>query len=168
MTVFFTADQHFGHHGVLSMSKRPFSSVEAMDEAMIETWNSVVRPGDIVWHLGDFSFKSPKPPEAYLDRLHGTKHLVVGNHDRARVREAGWSSVQESAQISVDGERLYLHHFPHLEWPAYFRGCSHLFGHVHGNRRGVGRSCDVGVDSWGFRPVTLPEILERIGDVQNV
>jgi calcineurin-like phosphoesterase family protein len=31
MTVFFTADTHFGDHRVLNISKRPFSSVDEMD-----------------------------------------------------------------------------------------------------------------------------------------
>ncbi|WP_152047937.1 metallophosphoesterase family protein [Aureimonas psammosilenae] len=169
MTVFFTADQHFGHARIIELCRRPFGSVDEMDEAMVAAWNAVVQPGDVVWHLGDFAYRSARHPGEILDRLHGTKHLVVGNHDSARTREMdGWASVQESAEVSDGGTRLFLSHYPHLEWPAYFRQAVHLFGHVHGNRAGVGRSCDVGVDCWGYRPVRLPEILDRIGDAQNV
>lgn len=165
--VFFTADTHFGHAGVIKMSSRPFSNVDEMDETLIADFNAVVRKTDIVWHLGDFWYKSPKPANAYLSRLNGTKHLIVGNHDGARTRELPWASVQESAQIAVDGHRLVLGHYPWAEWAGYWRQSVHLYGHVHGRREGVGRSCDVGVDAWQFRPVSLDEILVRIGDRVN-
>lgn len=35
---------------------RPFPSVEAMDEALINAWNNRIRPSDEVWHLGDFAY----------------------------------------------------------------------------------------------------------------
>ena len=44
MAVFFTADTHFGHGGALGLFRRPFASVAAMDEALVETWNTVVGP----------------------------------------------------------------------------------------------------------------------------
>src|SRR5437762_1867527 len=55
MTVFFISDTHFGDHRVLNLYPRPFPSVAAMDEGMIERWNEVVGPDDEVWHLGDFA-----------------------------------------------------------------------------------------------------------------
>jgi calcineurin-like phosphoesterase family protein len=55
--VYFTADQHFGHAGIIGLCKRPFRSVEEMDEAMIANWNAVVGPDDEVWHLGDFAYR---------------------------------------------------------------------------------------------------------------
>lgn len=165
--VWFTSDHHFGHAGVIRMSSRPFVDVNEMDEVLIANFNGVVRPNDIVWHLGDLWYKSPKPPGSYFSRLNGTKHLVVGNHDGARTRELDWASVQETAQIAVGGVRLVMGHYPWLEWPGYWKQSVHLFGHVHNNRPGVGRSCDVGVDAWSFRPVSLDEILQRIGDRVN-
>jgi calcineurin-like phosphoesterase family protein len=55
MTVFFTADTHFGDHRVLNISKRPFSSVDEMDGTIMAGWNTVIEPEDEVWHLGDFA-----------------------------------------------------------------------------------------------------------------
>src|SRR5260370_16693943 len=81
MTVFFTADTHFGHGGALGFYRRPFASVAEMDAAMIERWNRAVGPTDSVWHLGDFAIRrSADQVAALLDRLNGTKHLVIGNN----------------------------------------------------------------------------------------
>jgi calcineurin-like phosphoesterase family protein len=80
MTIFFTADTHFGDHRVLNISKRPFGSVAEMDAAMIARWNSVVASQDEVWHLGDFA-RTRKIAAVTLPVLNGRKHLIIGNVD---------------------------------------------------------------------------------------
>jgi hypothetical protein len=82
MTVFFTADTHFGHAGALALYRRPFTSVATMNEAMVTSWNATVGPEDDIWHLGDFALRMKQPEiAALLNRLHGSKHLIVGNND---------------------------------------------------------------------------------------
>ncbi|MBV9375809.1 MAG: metallophosphoesterase family protein, partial [Alphaproteobacteria bacterium] len=82
MTVFFVSDTHFGHGGALGLYRRPFRSVAAMNEAMIERWNETVGPDDEVWHLGDFAIRQPRAVVAeLLARLNGRKQLVTGNND---------------------------------------------------------------------------------------
>ncbi|WP_294640413.1 metallophosphoesterase [uncultured Aureimonas sp.] len=142
-------------------------TVDEHDDALVDLWNAVVRPGDVVWHLGDFAYKTKRHPQEHFRRLNGVKHLVMGNHDGNAVTSREWASVQDTAEIVVDSVRLFLAHYPHLEWPRYWRQSVHLFGHVHGNREGVGRSCDVGVDAWSYRPVTLDEIMQKLGDREN-
>ena len=39
---FFTADQHFGHFNIMRLSKRPFASLDEMNETMIARWNDKV------------------------------------------------------------------------------------------------------------------------------
>lgn len=92
MEIWFTADHHFGHARIIELAARPFASVEAMDELMIEKWNARVAPGDLVYHVGDFAFVDHIP---YLSRLKGQKRLIVGNHDHSnRVKKAvGWATV---------------------------------------------------------------------------
>ena len=86
MSVYFTADNHFGHSGARSLYRRPFASVAEMDQTMIDRWNSVVKPEDEIWHLGDFAVRqSAERVDSLLDMLYGSKHLVAGNNDDAAV-----------------------------------------------------------------------------------
>ena len=88
MTIFFTADTHFGDHRTINIQRRPFADTAAMDVAMIERWNAVVAPEDFVWHLGDVA-RRPEEVSALMARLNGTKHLLRGNNDPDDTM-AGW------------------------------------------------------------------------------
>jgi calcineurin-like phosphoesterase family protein len=44
MSVFFTADTHFGDHRTINISRRPFANTAEMDEVMVERWNAAVSP----------------------------------------------------------------------------------------------------------------------------
>jgi calcineurin-like phosphoesterase family protein len=163
LPTFFTSDHHFGHGGARGLFRRPFESVAAMDEAMAARWNEVVGPGDVVWHLGDFAVRrSSAWMEACLGSLHGTKHLIFGNNDGPETLAlAGWASVAESPVVEIDGERLVLCHYPLDRWEGMGEGAWNLHGHSHGRRRQRhARQVDVGVDVWGFRPVTFAQIRE--------
>jgi calcineurin-like phosphoesterase family protein len=162
MTVFFTADTHFGHGGALGFYRRPFASVAAMNEALVARWNDAVGPGDEVWHLGDFAIRQPQPVVAeLLARLHGKKYLVTGNNDTAATTEQpNWASVQPYAEIEVEGT-LVLCHYPFRSWRGMDKGGIDLHGHSHGRLKPLPRQYDVGVDVWDFRPVVLATILDR-------
>ncbi len=155
MAVWFTADTHFGHAGALSLYRRPFATVAAMNEAMIERWNATVAPGDEVWHLGDFALRTgTDAAAALLERLHGRKHLLTGNNDPPDIAGlAGWSSVQPYAELAVGGVRLVLCHYALRTWNGMAKGALNLHGHSHGRLKPLPRQTDVGVDVWDFRPV---------------
>jgi len=165
---YFTADTHFGHARISEHCKRPFSDVDEMTDAMIDRWNAVVGPQDDVWHLGDFAYRlRPEALERVFRRLRGRKHLIIGNHDDKHVLRLSWSSEpRDRRAVTVPGETLpvVLDHYSMRVWPKAHYGAVHLYGHSHGALPGVGRSLDVGVDCWDFRPVTLEELrptLER-------
>lgn len=160
MTVFFTSDTHFGHGGALGLFRRPFTSVAEMDETLIRRWNETVGPADEVWHLGDFAIRQPARRMAeILDALAGRKHLITGNNDgEETVRLPGWASVRPYAEITLDGVRLVLCHYPFRSWNGMGKGALDLHGHSHGGLAPLTRQVDVGVDVWEFRPVTLAEL----------
>ena len=161
MTLFFTADTHFGDHRAINIHCRPFATVAEMDEAMIAGWNAVIGQEDEVWHLGDVA-RRPADMAALLGRLHGIKHLVRGNNDDpATGAAAGWSSVQDYAELTIDGTPLVLCHYPFRSWNGQHRRAINLHGHSHGRLKPLPRQHDVGVDARGYRPTTLPELLAR-------
>lgn len=161
MAIFFTSDTHFGHGGALGLYRRPFTSVAAMNAAIVERWNETVGPDDEVWHLGDFAIRQPQAVVAeLLARLHGRKHLLTGNNDPPATTELeGWESVQPYAEITAETVSLVLCHYPFRTWRGMGKGWLNLHGHCHGRLKPQTRQFDVGVDVWGFRPVTLGEIL---------
>ena len=161
MPTFFTSDTHFGDAPRLRVDKRPFSSIGEMDRAIVERWNEVVRADDEVWHVGDFSLgPPPKRIGELLAALNGRKHLIIGNNDGPEtIEQPGWASVQHYAELSVDGKRLVLCHYPFRTWNRMGQGVIDLHGHSHGRLKPAPRQYDVGVDVWDFRPVALATIL---------
>ena len=159
MTLFFTADTHFGDHRTINLQKRPFASTAAMDAAMATAWNAVVRPEDEVWHLGDVARRAADVP-GLLGRLNGRKHLLRGNNDPAATLAAtGWASVHDYAELAVDGHSLVLCHYPFRTWNGQGRGALNLHGHSHGRLKPLPRQFDVGVDARAFAPVTLAQLI---------
>lgn len=150
---FYIADTHFGHEAILGLCCRPFSSVREMDEFMIDAWNSVVRPTDLVYHLGDFSLGGAAHAKQIFRRLKGRKILILGNHDMGNggplphILDLDWDQAPTLALETTDcGERLYLSHYAHRTWPGSHRGSYHFYGHTHGRLNSIGLSRDVGVD----------------------
>lgn len=118
--IFVTSDTHFNHANILNFKDangrptREFSSVEEMNEHMIERWNSVVKPSDKVYHLGDVLFGMDKEGwmNRHWSRLMGQKRLVVGNHDNIKMMAlGGWfGKIELWRQFSEFG--LLLTHVP--------------------------------------------------------
>ena len=163
MTVFFTADHHFNHARIIKLCNRPFTSVDEMNDVMVERWNSVVGRNDTVYHLGDFTLYGEDIARCFLDRLKGNVHLIWGNHDRSAVRRmARWESSQYGAEINLDGNYVILCHYGMRAWNHSLHGALMLYGHSHGNLPGNNQSLDVGVDCWDFYPVTLTHIIARM------
>jgi len=169
-----TSDTHFGHTGILAQRMarpRPFSSIEEHDEILVSRWNDRIRPDDIVWHLGDFAYSCSRThARQVFDRLHGRKHLVIGNHE-ARGLQMPWAAppvqacritIQDPGMSSAQG--VWLSHYSHRTWPGIWRGDLHLYGHSHGSLPGTAASLDVGVDSWHWAPVRIGEILEALAE----
>ena len=160
MNVFFTADTHFGDHRTINISRRPFANTAEMDAAMVERWNAVVGPDDVVWHLGDVA-RRPTDVAELLARLNGSKHLLRGNNDPdATLAAHGWASVGDYAEIELDGRRLVLCHYPFRSWNGQHRGALNLHGHSHGRLKPMPRQFDVGVDVHDFAPILLDSLIE--------
>jgi len=167
--IFFTSDTHFGHANVIKYSKRPFTDVDAMREAMIANWNAIVRPGDLVYHLGDFAFTPADEAVRIAKRLTGQKCLVYGNHDKRLRKDQGfgaqWAWCKDMADVKVGDQRIVLCHYAMLTWNQSHRGAWQLHGHSHGSLSPDPRSLrvDVGVDCWDYQPVAFETLKSTMG-----
>ena len=84
--IYFTSDLHFGHSSIMKFHPcfRPFSSVEAMDRALIRLWNERVNPCDTVYNIGDISFhKDMQTSISIFSKLNGRHVLVLDNKGEA-------------------------------------------------------------------------------------
>ena len=163
----FIADTHFMHKGILEMCNRPFRTLAQHDRYLVDAWNNTVRKHDIVWFLGDFAFGTVEDCGKLLAQLHGRKRLVRGNHDKASFcQDPGWEQVHDLVEEVIDGQRVVMCHYPMASWRGSHRGTVHLYGHVHG-RLEVPGAADVGVDTWGYRPIGLREIVQRVTAPQH-
>ena len=124
------SDTHFGHANSLTFKKkdgsplREFASTFEMDEHMINQWNSVVKPGDKVIHLGDVVINKKFLP--LLHRLNGKKKLIMGNHDL-------WDqSVLAEYFYDVKAYRVFDKHvFSHI--PVHPESIGRFVANVHGH-----------------------------------
>lgn len=138
--LYFSSDTHFGHKSILHLGHgRPFSSVEEMDETMIERWNAMVKPTDRIYHLGDFSFHNPGKTLEVALRLNGRKFFLWGNHDHramTKVMECNifegvydYKELKHTFPMASAPRRLVLFHFPIASWHQISKGAWHLHGH---------------------------------------
>lgn len=143
---YYIADCHFSHANLISqMDKRPFSSVEEMDEAMIEIWNSRVRKRDDVIILGDFCWGNAERTMEILKRLNGRKYLIRGNHDYylddKNFDQSLFEWVKDYAELKDNKRKVVLSHYPMVCYNGQYRKDESgqpktfmLYGHVHDTR----------------------------------
>lgn len=134
----FTSDHHFGHANILKYEDEMrrdahgerFSSVNMMDDYLVDQWNATVAPGDVVYCLGDFCYMFQQMCDV-LPFLNGEKILITGNHDpffkklilgdvhnkasvRALALQAGFSEIYLHHTITLpDIGTVQLSHFPY-------------------------------------------------------
>lgn len=180
--VYLTADTHFYHNNIIKYCNRPFSTVEEMNEAIINNWNNVVKDRDAVYHLGDIALCSDELLTAIIKRLKGKKYLIRGNHDSRSVQafENMGFIILRNPPIRLDEYRVILSHVP-LPDEQIPDGFVNIHGHIHDKPlHEVGRqrkneffeeyprdkySADnhicVSVDVTDFKPVNINELVQK-------
>lgn len=166
-SIWFTADTHFGHCNILQYCQRPFKDHEHMTEGIIERFNEVLRPGDVLWHLGDITHSTLLFDQC-LGRLNTKEiHLILGNHDKEKqCRQWRFRSIQDLRVLHLDGHAVTLSHYAMRVWPHSHRGGFQLYGHSHGMLPGQGRQMDVGVDTNGFYPYAWETVRDRLSKIE--
>jgi calcineurin-like phosphoesterase family protein len=157
--VWVTADQHFDHYNILELAKRPFDTVEEMNQTIIDNFNSLVKKGDLVYHLGDLGFGDITK---YIKQLKGAHYLIKGNHDKLsnRIYNSLFQGVWDYRVLKEKGYKFVLFHYPIRDWQGMYGGWIHLYGHVHSNIKPRPGSFEVGVDATNYYPINIDSIIE--------
>lgn len=110
---FFTSDWHIGHEKCLEYDKRPFKDLNHMHESLIARYNATVPQSGVCYFLGDMGNKT-EDMRKVINRLNGTKVLIVGNHDKGitTMYNCGFDVVIYSASIYIGDHRITMSHCP--------------------------------------------------------
>lgn len=165
MKIYFTADTHFFHTNIIKhCPDRPYpETVAAMqhDEWLINLWNSTIEKKDIVYIIGDFAFGNKPLVERLLGKLHGQKHLIIGNHDGSSSKSPNYfESMSQIKDLNFKASvhpflkkdfDLVLCHYPLVSWNRKSYGACMVHGHCHGrvddfNAKTGDLRVDVGID----------------------
>jgi len=166
MNYWFTADQHFGHEGVIRLCNRPFSNTDSMRERLIDNFNSRVKPGDMTFNLGDMFWRKLQVSDCVdiLKRLNGQHYYILGNHEEVFERKDSFlltsrlAGISDVKMLKHETKRVWMSHYAHRSWPKSHQGSYHVFGHTHGVLEDYGLSHDVGVDANDYYPVSFDEL----------
>jgi len=174
MTTWITSDLHFGHKNIMKFCPetraRFKDDVAYMNNAIVDEWNARVEPNDLVYILGDVAFMSGSEAGRMVNRLNGTKILIEGNHDKKTLNDAtfrgAFAEVHKYLDITYDGHKCVMFHYPIAEWDQMHRGALQFHGHLHGGKRGLEqyRALDVGMDSTGEIVISMECAINRIKD----
>jgi len=175
MAIFFTADTHFGHLNIIKHCRRPFKTLEDMNETLILNWNACVNEDDHVYIAGDFAWRGGlENAMQIVKRLKGIKHLAIGNHDKKFLKHAEYrdqfAQIDQMLFVGLEEGRTIVCHYPMLSWNGMERGTWHVYGHIHNNKdkenpafaalMQMEKALNASVDICGFKPVTFSELIE--------
>lgn len=187
MSNFYISDLHLGHYSAMSrFDRRPFKTLDEMDNAIIGNINKTVKPHDNLYLIGDVSRYNSKKTYELLKQINCKNlFLIVGNHD-------GWvkdskckkllRGIYDLKRIEDKGRIVVLCHYPMAVWDQSHRGSYHLYGHVHHNIGEDGEmthkilahdelvnSFNVGcmLPYMGYTPRTLDWIISKSKDSKN-
>ena len=175
----FTSDTHFGSERALELSRRPFDSVEEMNEVILKNINDTIEVNGIhkLIHLGDFGDMD------FVKRIKCPIILILGNYERKEAENLGITLDEyedllktkygfndalgiSSIILPKSYKNVMLCHEP-MEIKKYFEKTepkdrnisAGLFGHIHGRQFVKEFGIDVGVDANHFYPMTVDDVV---------
>lgn len=161
MKQWFSADIHNLHENIMRYCGRPFINVKEQEEKIFDNHNSLVKPNDIVYFLGDVAMTREGVISA-LKKMNGQIYFILGNHDMKFIPiiKQYCKLVTPLMDIKISGQKITLCHFAMRVWNCSHFGAWQLYGHSHGNLSPIGKQYDVGVDNNNFKPISFEEVTE--------
>lgn len=151
MKTFITSDLHLGQHNIYRFCDKFGNRLRSYadnaddgDEYIIECWNSVVSPTDKVYVLGDVVITRKTLPK--LDRLHGRKVLIRGNHDIFKLSD--YAKYFKDIRGTHKLDAFILSHYPIHEHSLPVWCKANIHGHLHGDTVGLPKYFNVCIDNY--------------------
>lgn len=174
--IYFTSDLHFCHNKDFLYEPRGFKSVEDMNIAIVERWNSKILNEDTIYVLGDLMLCDDIKGMELLKQLNGHIVVIRGNHDsdirikRYKEETINVDGVYDALQIKYGKATFFLCHYPvmvanfddQLPWAKHL---INLYGHTHQKDKfynGNPYMYNVALDAHDCFPISIEEIIQDI------
>lgn len=170
---YFTSDWHLGHRNIVTLSKRPFKSVDEMDKYIEDMVLSTAKKGDNIYFLGDIAF-GKDPAIKLLEKIKKAGiyfYWILGNHDKHfDLKEFApyCHTISEHKIISRNDKRIHMYHFPLAVWDKSYHNSFHLYGHIHKSSfelKGIdevmqGKTLNANLEFHDYKMWSLPEVFD--------
>lgn len=171
MKRFVTSNLQLGRPHAIKKYKRPFKDVDEMTDSLIREWNSVVSPGDLVYHLGNFAW-DPKTAQEALERLNGQIWLLPGEYDDAVMLLAKKGMLRSGVKVinrilPLEVYKANLSYWPMEAWPGKQNGYYSIIGHPQKQFKSDPKKkrINMSIDLWGYKPQDLEKTLQIFYDI---
>ena len=174
--IWLCSDWHFCHNREFIYRPRNFTSVEEMNETIVDRHNSLVLPEDDVYVLGDLMLGDNEKGIELIRRMNGKLHIAIGNHDTTSRIEL-YKTLPNLVDINYVHAfkyrkyNFYCSHYPtltgNLEAESLHQVAINLYGHTHQlekfyEDRPYMFHC--GMDSNACNPVNIDYIIDKCND----
>lgn len=162
---YIVSDLHLHHKNIIEYTGRPFSTVEEMDETLIDNWNSVVNHDDTIIHLGDFCLGPRQMCMEYAKRLNGKKYFLRGNHDRFQdgfYRTAGFTILPPQFNYSYETKH---HSYPFILSHYPMNVFNNIYGHIH-DKENMEKGFCACVEKIDYTPILMSKVKEIVYDTR--
>lgn len=178
MRTFFVADHHFWHHNILTFKSKAgtlirdgFEDIDDMHDFIIEQHNKVVAPDDKVYFLGDVVMRNTAKWFKILEGMNGTKILIKGNHDNAKLsiyqqhfKDVRATHLLKAVVTKKINFKVILSHIP--IHPESLGKNFNIHGHIHDKEIQDERYINVSLEQLPYyKPVEWEEIMNYIRSV---
>lgn len=162
---FFITDPHFGHNNIITFKNnegeltRPFSTIEEMNDLIIDNINKVVRTCDKLYILGDVAINKRCLP--ILDRINTKKRILIrGNHDIFKLKDYIPYFKDVRAYKVMPKYGIIFSHIPIHTAQLQGRFGLNVHGHMHHNQiENDSRYMNICPEIIGYHPISLEEII---------
>ena len=167
--LFLTANTFFGRHKALDLPKRKiYKDVIAMNNAMIEKWNSVVGLNDTVYHLGFFAH-DPNTTNDVLEHLNGNICFLNNGTDKSLpdvIHMYDFVIMLDNQVFEISGKKTILCYHPLEVWEG--TNSYHFYGdeRVQTNLEKVSNRMNISFDVWG-KPIGIDACIDLIEDFKK-